>query len=211
MAARRAYAGRTAEERDEQRRRQLLDAGLDVFGTTGFRTATVRGLCREARVADRSFYELYSTTEELLLDVYRDCVSRMMTAVTEAIAESENSDDDIEPLAHRGLDAFFEVLSDRRVARVVWLEVLGVSDAVDAEYVTTMDEFGVLLLTQMQARNPRAAASPKASMFATAAVGGIRHTGTKWLLEGFVTERADLVDACARFLVAVAAAAGEGS
>ena len=41
--------------------------------------------------------------------------------------------------------------------------------------------------------------------------GGIRHTGTKWLLEGFATERADLVATCARFLVAVAAAAGEGS
>lgn len=207
MAVRRAYGGRTADERDARRRRQLLDAGLDVFGTTGFRTATVRGLCREARVADRSFYELYATTEDLLLGVYRDCIGRMTTAVVEAIDAGHAADDDLDTLARRGLDAFFEVLSDRRIARVVWLEVLGVSAAVDAEYVATMDAFGMLLLTQMESRFPGVSGSPAAPTFATAAVGGIRHTGTKWLLEDFTTDRSVLVDTCARFLLAVAEAA----
>jgi AcrR family transcriptional regulator len=52
----RSYGGESANDRLARRRRQLLDAGLELFGTTGYRATTVRQLCREARVSDRYFY-----------------------------------------------------------------------------------------------------------------------------------------------------------
>lgn len=209
VETRRVYAGRSADERDGRRRRQLLDAGLEVFGTTGFRTATVRGLCREAHVADRSFYELYATTEELLLGVYRDCIGRLMSAVGEALAAAD-TDDDLVAVTRRGLDAFFTVVSDRRVARVVWLEVLGVSSEVDAEYVATMDAFGAMLFSQMRSRIPAVGASPVTETLVSAAVGGIRHIGTKWFLEEFAVDRATIVDGCTVLLITLATAASDG-
>ncbi|MBJ7353180.1 MAG: helix-turn-helix transcriptional regulator, partial [Rhodococcus sp.] len=61
-AAGRAYGGESAADRDDRRRRQLLDAGLRVFGSVGYRAATVRGLCREAKIADRHFYQYFDKT-----------------------------------------------------------------------------------------------------------------------------------------------------
>ena len=43
----RAYAGESLAERRARRRLSFLDAGLQVFGTTGYRTATVRQLWRD--------------------------------------------------------------------------------------------------------------------------------------------------------------------
>ena len=63
----RTYGGESADDRLTRRRRQLLDAGLELFGTAGYRATTVRQLCREAKVSDRYFYEQFDSTEDLLL------------------------------------------------------------------------------------------------------------------------------------------------
>ena len=66
----RTYAGESLSERTARRRQQFLDAGLQVFGTTGYRTATVRQLCKQAGLTDRYFYESFASTEDLLVAVY---------------------------------------------------------------------------------------------------------------------------------------------
>ncbi|MGU3291050.1 TetR/AcrR family transcriptional regulator [Williamsia sp. M5A3_1d] len=199
----RTYGGESPLARDERRRRQLLDAGLAIFGSVGFRAATVRGLCREARVADRYFYEQFPTLEDLLIAVYSECVEAMMTAVITELAALP-TDAHTVTRAERGLDAFFRVTENPQLARVVWLEVLGVSPRVDRLYLDTLNRFGDLLLSQMRADGPGPADDAERRVLATAAVGGIRQTGTAWLIDGYVTDRKVLVAASTRFLVAIA-------
>ena len=69
----RTYGGESADDRLTRRRRQLLDAGLELFETAGCRATTVRQLCRAAKVSDRYFYEQFDSTEDLLLVVYDEC------------------------------------------------------------------------------------------------------------------------------------------
>lgn len=66
----RPWRGMPPAERDALRRARLLEAGLEVFGTSGYQSSTVTGVCREAGVSTRSFYELFASREELLASVY---------------------------------------------------------------------------------------------------------------------------------------------
>lgn len=204
----RTYGGESQEHRSARRRRQLLDAGLDLFGSIGYRATTVRVLCRQARVADRYFYESFTNTEDLLLAVYQECVDRLLTAVATAVTDLPD-DLPLAEVAHAALDALFATAEDERLARVVWLEVLGVGPRVDVTYQRAMRTFGDLVVAQLLTRRPGDAPTAPArrteqAVVATAVVGGISQVATDWLLSGYDVPRSDLVAAATRFLAGVA-------
>lgn len=197
----RAYRGESAEDRDERRRRQLLDAGLRVFGSVGYRAATVRGLCREAKVADRHFYQHFDGTEDLLLAVYGECIAHLTESIAHALADVD-SGSDIGTVVGRGLDALFERVEDPHLARVVWIEVLGVSSRVERTYLSAMQQFGALMLDYLRALNPDVASGRDVDLdlLAAAAVGGISHTAMTWLASEYAAERHIVVATTAAFL-----------
>lgn len=105
----RAYGGESPpDDRLARRRRQLLDAGHEVFGTIGHRAATVRGVCRLAQVTEGYFYESFLGLEDLLLGVYEAALARLRDAVVVASA-SMPDEAPLETVAMAGLDAFFTV------------------------------------------------------------------------------------------------------
>ena len=202
----RPYAGESQQERTARRRRQLLDAGLELFGSIGFRATTVRVLCRRAKVADRYFYEAFDHTEDLLVAVYEECLDRLVAAVAEGAA-LVSAEADLGDVARSALEAFFAVAEDEHLARVVWLEVLGVSPRVDAAYRAGMQRFAALLLAQVAERRPDRVPDPATdAVIATAAAGGISQVATDRLLSGPGGSRAGVVEATARFLTGVSAA-----
>lgn len=201
MTAGRTYGGETAADRGARRRRQLLDAGLEIFGTQGYRAATVRGICRAAHVADRNFYEEFETTEDLLLAVYDECTDRLRSAAADAIGRAPDAD--LAEIARVGLDAFLGVIEDDpRLGRVVWLEVVGVSDRVSAAYLGRMEEFADFLLALLPVA-PKSLGEDR--VVARAAVGGVSHVILAWLLADALQPRDEVAAALMRFLVAVAA------
>jgi AcrR family transcriptional regulator len=122
----RTYGGESAAERLSRQRQQFMDAGLELFGTVGYRATTVRILCKQAGLTDRYFYKTFSDTEDLLAAVYTESLDQIQAEVIEAISDSS----DHEPVSSQidaGLEAFFSAFENARVARVCWLEVLGVS------------------------------------------------------------------------------------
>ncbi len=85
----RTYGGRSAEQRRSDRLALLLDVALDVLAESGPDALTVRGVCRRARLADRYFYEHFSSVEELIGAVFDDIIDRrFVPAVTASIVEA---------------------------------------------------------------------------------------------------------------------------
>ncbi|GAA1390448.1 TetR family transcriptional regulator [Pseudonocardia kongjuensis] len=210
MSTGRTYAGESAADRAEQRRRRLLDAGLQVLGTEGYRAATVRRICRAARVADRYFYECFDGTEDLLLAVHAQCVDRLRAAVSAALAVPAGGRRPADPLglARTGLDAFLAVVEDDpRLARVVWFEVLGVSERVERTSLRTKSDFGRLLAALAAEHTGTALDVDDDGLTADALIGGISHVVMTWTARGFTPPRARVADALARFLVGGAGAA----
>ena len=201
----RTYAGESASDRAGRRRRQLLDAGLELFGTAGYRATTVRLLCREAQVSDRYFYEQFDSTEDLLVAVYDECTARLEAAALTALGDGTG---EVGDLARRGLDAFLALVEDDpRLARVVWFEVLGVSARVESTYLSRMQRFGHLMLGVLADRDDTADLPDAArELMASAAVGAVSNAVVTWSITGFTTERAVVTESLAQFLAGAATA-----
>ena len=124
----RRYRGITAAERRAQRRARLLEAGLEVFGTEGYAGSSIRSLSAAASMNSRYFYESFTSREDLLYHVYLDIVSGIATQAAEALADEPT----IEGQARSALRAGWVALTDDpRKARIVALEVVGVSDRLE--------------------------------------------------------------------------------
>ncbi len=119
----RVYAGRSADERRTERRERLLDAGLELFGTTGFSKTTIPMLCSASGVTARHFYEEFDSREALLRTVY----DRIATAVFERVIEALRArDKNVRERIRDSNDAYFRYLtSDPRLARIYTIEAVG--------------------------------------------------------------------------------------
>lgn len=124
----RPYRGIPASERRAQRREQLLDAGLELFGTEGYASTSIRAVSAAASMNSRYFYESFSSREDLLYHVYERIVHELVVATAEATAKA----DTIEGQARAGLRAGWTLVTDDpRKAQVLAVEVVGVSDRLD--------------------------------------------------------------------------------
>jgi len=139
----RPYRGLTPAQRDEQRRERLLEAGLEQFGTLGWNGTTIEGLCREAGVTTRHFYGLFRDREDVLVALYERLLERVAAAVAEAIAGAGPGG---EVRTRAALEAVARTYDeDPRVGRVVMLEVVGVSERVEARWRQAMRDFSALV------------------------------------------------------------------
>ncbi len=124
----RRYRGLSVDERREQRRERLLEAGLELFGTAGYAGSSIRAVSAAASLNSRYFYESFKSREDLLYHVYQRAVGELATAVVEATVAAET----VEEQAREGLRASWAILiEDRRKARVIALEVVGVSERLE--------------------------------------------------------------------------------
>lgn len=139
----RRYRGLSPAERSAQRRERLLDAGLELFGTQGYAASSIRAVSAAAGLNSRYFYESFSSREELLFEVYQRAVAEVATAVIEATSR----EDTVEDQARAGLEASWRLLTgDPRRARVILIEVVGVSERIERARRENRHAFADLLV-----------------------------------------------------------------
>ncbi|MDZ7930263.1 MAG: TetR/AcrR family transcriptional regulator [Rhodococcus sp. (in: high G+C Gram-positive bacteria)] len=131
----RTYRGADPQQRQQDRRIRLLDAAVEVFGTTGYRTATVEKVCSEAGLTKRYFYESFTNSEDLLMATYARATESMRENILAgAAAEAEST----EVILRSALTGFFTFVAENpKSARIAFVEILGVSPTVDALYRKT--------------------------------------------------------------------------
>lgn len=113
----RTYRGVPAEERRALRRAALLEAGLELLGTSGWQSATVRAVCALAGLNDRYFYESFTDRDALLLAVVDDQAAQGTAAILDAAAHAPR---DIAEIARASTSAVLDFLTDDpRRARIL--------------------------------------------------------------------------------------------
>ncbi|WP_054812286.1 TetR/AcrR family transcriptional regulator [Nocardia arizonensis] len=126
----RNYGGLTRDQRVAQRRERLIEAALELYGTQGYAATSIERLCAVANVSTRSFYEDVGSREALLVALVNRTTAQAVAAATAALDAVRE-----EPLRVRVTAAFRAYLAvtchDVRTARVHYVEVVGVSDAVE--------------------------------------------------------------------------------
>jgi AcrR family transcriptional regulator len=198
----RAYRGASPHQRVEQRRARLVDAGVDVFGTIGYRAATIDHICARAGLSKRYFYESFPDSEALLLACYERCVNEFHDAMVTAVTEAPET---IEAQVRAALVGYFSAIDvDPRGARITLLEVLGVSTTVDEVYAAQRRRFASTVEALAgdafsTSRLPR----PQLDVIAQGIFGAVTSVATQWLLDHRRRPRAQLIEATYVLVLAV--------
>jgi AcrR family transcriptional regulator len=113
----RPYRGVSAPDRIALRRRQLLDAGLELFGTRGISAVGVGDVCAQAALTKRYFYESFQSIEELAEAVFEEIRTNLLARVAPAIVAGGPGD--VRP----AVDAYVRaVTEDPRVLHLLAFE-----------------------------------------------------------------------------------------
>jgi AcrR family transcriptional regulator len=185
----RRYGGKTAAERRGQRREQLLDAGLALFGTQGYAATTIEALCGRAGLNPRYFYEQFRGREQLLGAVYERHVQQVLSVVQSAI---DDAGDDRAARLASGLRAFVEAtLDDERGARVNYFEMIGVSPELDALRRRVLGDYAELIAAEA----PGGLGVVDTRMAAVALVGATDGLIIDWLSGDRTRPRESIVEA----------------
>ena len=130
------WHGTLRAERDSARRTRLLEAALELYGTDGFRRTSVQALCQESGVSSRSFYELFSTQEDVLEQLYIELNAEITTALAQPrVAEGSTLFDAASQIVSAALSP---MLRDERKARVLEVESVGISESMEERRRSTM-------------------------------------------------------------------------
>ncbi|OYN81231.1 TetR/AcrR family transcriptional regulator [Mycolicibacterium sphagni] len=176
MTQARPYGGVDAADRLARRRARLLEAGLELLGSyVDPAELTVRGICREAGVATRYFYESFTDKDEFVAAVFEWVVAGLaattQAAVATAPAEAQNR------AAMANIVRTIEL--DPRVGRLMFSSQLS-----NATVVRKRQESGALfamLSGQHVEATLHRPANDRIKAFAHFVVGGVGQTISAWL------------------------------
>lgn len=183
-AARRDYGGRTATQRRAERRQRLITAALELFGTEGYPATSIERLCARANVSTRNFYEEFASREALLIALHDQITQQAFDAVMTAVGEVID-----EPTAvrlDRALAAYIGTTSsDPRWTRIAYVEVVGVSPAVERHRLAWRSRLAQLIEAEAALAVHRGEAVQRDySLTAMAFIGAVNELVNHWSING---------------------------
>ena len=175
----RTYRGISAADRRSARRRQLLDAGLEIVGTRGVERATMTAICVQAGLTERYFYESFSARDELLLAVVDEIAEQVRDVVLAALHDTEG---DAAARVRAAIAAFAALLTDDpRKGRAALIESSTLPPLRQQRH-ELVGGFAALVTTQAQTLFGDAALpAPQDEISALLLVGGLGELLTAWL------------------------------
>ena len=173
------YGGKSAEERQAERRGRFLDAALQLFGDTpGYRATTVAALSEAAGLSTRQFYEEFRSLEDVLAALHLQVNDWAEGAVLAALSSAEGL-----PLAERCTAIFHtyaaNVTTDPRRIRITFVEIIGVSPRLEEQRLARRARWVNLICNEAKAAAERGEAARRDYRIAAPAfigsVNGLLH------------------------------------
>jgi AcrR family transcriptional regulator len=192
----RPYRGVEAADRLATRRARLMEAGLELLGADRQDASelTVRGICRQAGVAARYFYESFADKDELVGAVF-DWVIAELAATTQAAVDAAPAEEQ----TRVGMANIVRTIdSDRRVGRLLFS-----SQPANAVLVRKREESSALfamLSGQHAGTALRMQRNERITATAHFVVGGVGQTLSAWLAGEVRLDSGQLVDQLASLL-----------
>ncbi|WP_406005328.1 TetR/AcrR family transcriptional regulator [Streptomyces sp. NBC_00637] len=175
------YGGKSAEQRQVERRGKFLEAALRLFGDVpGYRGTTVASLSEAAGLSTRQFYEEFRTLEDVLAALHLQVNDWAEEAVVAAFAAAQDA-----PLVER-VTAIFrayaaDVTSDPRRIRITFVEIVGVSPRMEEQRLARRARWVDLICAEATAAAARGEAAPRDyRLAATAFIGSVNGLLHDW-------------------------------
>ena len=194
MTQARPYAGVDAADRLVGRRSRLLEAGLDLLGSTiDPAELTVRGICQQAGLATRYFYESFTDKEQFTGAVFDWVVTQMATTTQAAVSAAPG-----EGQTRAGMANIVRTIeADPRVGRLMFGTQM--SNTALVRKRRESEALFVMLSGRHVGNLLRRPASPKKmneriTAFAYFVVGGVTQTISAWLAGDVTLSSGELID-----------------
>lgn len=175
---------RRAEEAREQRRKQILDAALEVFAEKGYHGTAVSDLVKAAGVARGTFYLYFDAKEvifhellEGLLATFRESIRGVDTAPGAATME--------EQLVAIVADILRTTESNRPLTRIIFREAVGLDESVDTRlngFYEELFRYVELTLTLGEAA-AMIRPVPDKELVATCVIGSLRAVVQRYIVD----------------------------
>jgi AcrR family transcriptional regulator len=198
------YGGKSAAERQAERRRRFLEAALRLFGDTpGYRATTVAALSEAAGLSTRQFYEEFRTLEDVLAALHLEVNAWAEQAVLDALAEAGHL-----PIAQRVAALFrayaANVTADPRRIRVTFVEIIGVSPRLEEQRLERRSRWVDLICAEARTAAERGEAAPRDyRIAATAFIGSVNGLLHDWSAGRVEASLDEVVDELVRQLLAI--------
>ncbi|WP_433757134.1 TetR/AcrR family transcriptional regulator [Nocardia sp. CA-135398] len=191
--AKRTYGGVSADERRAQRRTALLDAALEIIGTQGIAKLTVSGLCAQAGLNERYYYESFDSRDAVLAALIDRIAEELAGAIIGAL---QTAPADTRAKAHAAISAGIHLLTDDpRKAHVALVAGMATPE-LRARTNQTVRVFARIVAAEgidfygITDPNP----DPTIDFRATYLVGGLVQTLTAWLQNSLPLTRDELIN-----------------
>ncbi|HKV18606.1 MAG TPA: TetR/AcrR family transcriptional regulator [Mycobacterium sp.] len=188
MAQIRPYRGVEASERIDQRRRRLLDAGLDLLGGSAETELTVRAVCRRSGLTARYFYESFTDKDEFVAAVFDAAVGELATSTQAAVATSPPAEQNRAGMAN----LVRTVSADARIGRVLFDVQL--SDPVILRKRGALGDIFAVLTGRYVESVLHGDANDRARTTVRFIVGGVGQTLSAWLAGDIALSQEQLID-----------------
>jgi AcrR family transcriptional regulator len=198
----RPYKGVSAQERRGQRRERLIEAALDVIGSTGLAGLTMTAVCARARLTERYFYESFAERGELLEAVFDACMREMDAATFRAL---DAAPPDLLERCRAAAGAMVSVLTDDPRKARLYSEAVG-SGVLRERRADANRAHADLLAAQIrELRSPGGALDDARLRLATLIlIAGTAEAILSWLDGSLALSRETLIEQCAQLAVATA-------
>ncbi|WP_007024082.1 TetR/AcrR family transcriptional regulator [Saccharomonospora iraqiensis] len=215
----RTYGGVAGADRQAGRRARFLEAGLELLGAAeGDRGLSVRGVCRQAGLATRYFYESFADRDALVAAVYDDVVATIAERTLGSVRAAEGAEAKVRAglgtlvrrIAEdprRGHLLFAPALDDavvarRRVASTRMFVRLLVGQAREFYGLPTPDATGPV--ADAGATDAGATDATALDLTAELLVGGLAQVLSSWLTGALAMTEQEVVDRCTTLFLRVA-------
>ena len=191
----RPYRGIHPADRKAQRRAKLLEAGLDILGSgPGPDAVTVRGVCRQAGLAARYFYESFSDKDEFIGAVFDRVIAHLATTTQAAVASAPPAEQNRAAMAN----IVRTIVVDPRVGRLVY--GTGLADALLVRKRAESEALFAMLSGQHVGQTFDLSENERIKATAHFVVGGVGQTLSAWLAGGVSLTAEELVEQLAKVL-----------
>jgi AcrR family transcriptional regulator len=195
----RVYGGVGGDHRRDERRTQLIEAGLDLLGGVEEPALTVRGVCQHASLATRYFYESFDDRDALTIAIFEHVVSGLTESTLAAVAAAPA---DAVAKVRAGLGQIVRTIADDpRRGRLLFSSSIGGKLLADRRLESARTYAS--LLTAQAREFYGAPTDVRMDVTAQFLVGGLAQTLTGWLNGELAIGQPEIVEHCAGIFMAV--------
>jgi len=191
----RAYAGKSAAERQSERRERLMAAGQMLFATLGLEATTMREVSARARVRLDQAQELFGSKTGLFIEVHKALSAELHDAMVASLPPDTRPDLRrlVRTLIVTGLE---HLRADPAKARILVGETSQLQWHATAHLQTYLEQAAVLLRARCAERFPRASGAVDIEVTLAGLLGYIVSAGRCWMNRGFDLSAQELADQC---------------